>query len=403
MVVCHVYHYDFKCLFSIKLKVVGYFMTIPCQRHLFSIPTDVAYLNTAYMSPLMTSVVDSINLGARLKATPWDISIPDFFKNSELARELFSRIVNVKPESVALVPSASYGMETAARNLKVGEGQTIVMLENQFPSNVYPWRRLIKKTGGKIIKVSEEDDRPITEALLEKIDKNCAIVALPNVLWTNGTLVDLIAVGKKCKQVGAALVLDLTQSLGAMETNLSEIDPDFAVVASYKWMLSPYSTGYLYVSEKHWDGDPLEGNWISRKESKNFSNLIDYTDNYEVGAMRFDVGERANFALLPGAIQAMKQIEEWGVKDIESTLSHNNSILSERLRHLGFLIPSEGNRGSHFIGATFPCELKKDILQILASNQIYVSERGGVMRITPHLWNNIADFDKFINVLSENL
>ena len=159
MVVCHVYHYDFKCLFSIKLKVVGYFMTIPCQRHLFSIPTDVAYLNTAYMSPLMTSVVDSINLGARLKATPWDISIPDFFKNSELARELFSRIVNVKPESVALVPSASYGMETAARNLKVGEGQTIVMLENQFPSNVYPWRWLIKKTGGKIIKVSEEDAR----------------------------------------------------------------------------------------------------------------------------------------------------------------------------------------------------------------------------------------------------
>ena len=138
-------------------------MMIPCQRNLFSIPNDIAYLNTAYMSPLTTSVVEAINLGTRLKASPWDISITDFFKNSELARELFSKIVNVKPESVALVPSASYGMETAARNLKVGEGRTIVMLENQFPSHVYPWRRLIKNTGGKIIKVSEEDDRSITE------------------------------------------------------------------------------------------------------------------------------------------------------------------------------------------------------------------------------------------------
>ena len=378
-------------------------MIIPCQRNLFSIPTDVAYLNTAYMSPLMSSVVEAVNLGTSLKASPWDISITDFFKNSELARELFSRIVNVKAESVALVPSASYGLETAARNLKVGEGRTVVMLENQFPSHVYPWRRLTKTTGGKIIKVSEEDDRLITELLLEKIDENCAIVALPNVLWTNGILIDLLAIGKKCKQVGAALVLDLTQSLGAMEIDLSEIDPDFAVVASYKWMMSPYSTGYLYVSEKHWDGDPIEGNWISRKESKNFSNLIDYTDDYEVGAMRFDVGERANFALLPGSIQAMKQIEEWGIKDIESTLAHNNSILSERLQHLGFIIPPEANRGPHFIGARSSGVLKTDLLQILASNRVYISERGGVLRITPHLWNNIADFDKFINVLSDNI
>ena len=378
-------------------------MMIPCQRNLFSIPNDIAFLNTAYMSPLTTSVVEAINLGTRLKASPWDISISDFFKNSELARELFSKIVNVKPESVALVPSASYGMETAARNLKVGEGRTIVMLENQFPSHVYPWRRLIKNTGGKIIKVSEEDDRSITELLLKKIDKKCAIVALPNVLWTNGILVDLIAISKKCKQVGAALVLDLTQSLGAMETDLSKVDPDFAVVASYKWMMSPYSTGYLYVAEKHWDGDPIEGNWISRKESKNFSNLINYTDSYEVGAIRFDVGERANFALLPGAIQAMKQIEEWGVKNIEATLANNNLILSERLRDLGFTIPKEANRGPHFIGARHPGGLKKDLLQILASNRVYISERGGVLRITPHLWNNMEDFDKFINVLSDSM
>ena len=93
---------------------------IRCQRSLFSIPSDVAYLNTAYMSPLMNSVVTAINYGAKLKASPWDLTINDFFENSESARTLFANLVNVNSKNIALVPSASYGLETAAKNLKVG-------------------------------------------------------------------------------------------------------------------------------------------------------------------------------------------------------------------------------------------------------------------------------------------
>ena len=376
---------------------------IPCQRSLFSIPSDVVYLNTAYMSPLMTSVVDAVNYGAKLKATPWDITISDFFENSELARNLFADIVNVSSKNIALVPSASYGLETAAKNLRVGNGRSVVILENQFPSHVYPWQRLVKETGGKLIKVKEKQDRNLTELVLEFIDEKCAIVAVPNVLWTNGLMLDLILISQRCKEVGAALVLDLTQSLGAMNTDLGKIDPDFAVIAAYKWMMSPYSTGYLYVNERHWYGEPLEGNWISRQDGKNFSNLINYTDHYEDGAVRFDVGERANFALLPGAIKALKQIEEWGVKNIEATLRKNNSTLAARLCSLGLSVPSECSRGPHFIGAKLPTTFKGDILDVLSRKKIYVSERGGVLRITPHLWNSATDFDRLIDVLSKHI
>ena len=283
---------------------------IRCQRSLFSIPSDVVYLNTAYMSPLMNSVVDAINYGAKLKASPWDLTINDFFENSESARTLFADLVNVNSKNIALVPSASYGLETAAKNLKVGSGKSVVMLENQFPSHVYPWQRLVNETGGKLIKVKEKPDRNLTELVVESINEQCAIVAVPNVLWTNGLMLDLLLISLRCKEVGAALVLDLTQSVGAVNTDLEKIDPDFAVVAAYKWMMSPYSTGYLYVSEKHWNGEPLEGNWISRRDGKNFSNLINYTDHYEDGAVRFDMGERANFALLPGSIEALKQLHK---------------------------------------------------------------------------------------------
>ena len=373
---------------------------IPCQRSLFSIPNEVVYLNTAYMSPLMNSVVDAINHGAKLKASPWDLTINDFFENSELVRELFANLVNVSFRNIALVPSASYGLETAAKNLKVGCGRSVVMLENQFPSHVYPWQRLVKETGGKLIKVKEKQDRNLTELVLELINEQCAIVAVPNVLWTNGLMLDLISISQRCKEVGAALVLDLTQSVGAVNTDLGQIDPDFAVVAAYKWMMSPYSTGYLYVSEKHWDGEPLEGNWISRRDGKNFSNLVNYTDHYEDGAVRFDMGERANFALLPGSIEALRQLHKWDVKKIEKTLRQNNSILSDQLRSLGFIIPSDAERGPHFIGAKLPENSPKDLLKILASNKIYVSERGGVLRITPNVWNNPEDYQKFLTTVA---
>ena len=373
---------------------------IRCQRSLFSIPSDVVYLNTAYMSPLMNSVVDAINYGAKLKASPWDLTINDFFENSESARTLFANLVNVNSKNIALVPSASYGLETAAKNLKVGSGRSVVMLENQFPSHVYPWQRLVNETGGKLIKVKEKRDRNLTELVLEFINEQCAIVAVPNVLWTNGLMLDLISISQRCKEVGAALVLDLTQSVGAVNTDLGQIDPDFAVVAAYKWMMSPYSTGYLYVSEKHWDGEPLEGNWISRRDGKNFSNLINYTDHYEDGAVRFDMGERANFALLPGSIEALKQLHKWDVKKIEKTLRQNNSIFSDQLRSLGFVIPSDAERGPHFIGAKLPENSPKDLLEILAENKIYVSERGGVLRITPNVWNNPEDYQKFLTTVA---
>ena len=373
---------------------------IRCQRSLFSIPSDVVYLNTAYMSPLMNSVVDAINYGAKLKASPWDLTINDFFENSESARTLFANLVNVNSKNIALVPSASYGLETAAKNLKVGSGRSVVMLENQFPSHVYPWQRLVNETGGKLIKVKEKRDRNLTELVLEFINEQCAIVAVPNVLWTNGLMLDLPSISLRCKEVGAALVLDLTQSVGAVNTDLEKIDPDFAVVAAYKWMMSPYSTGYLYVSEKHWNGEPLEGNWISRRDGKNFSNLVNYTDHYEDGAVRFDVGERANFALLPGSIEALKQLHNWGIKNIEKTLQQNNSMLSDQLRSLGFVIPSDAERGPHFIGAKLPKNSPKDLLKILASNKIYLSERGGVLRITPNVWNNHEDYRKFLKTLS---
>lgn len=376
---------------------------IPNQRHLFDIPQDVAYLNCAYMSPLMHSVVAACDHGVRLKATPWALTIPDFYDSVDEARALFARLVNADAAGIAMVPSASYGVETAAKNLKLGPGRRVVLLADQFPSHVYPWRRLARDQGGEVHTVSAPKGAAATEAVLAAIDERCAIAALPNVLWTNGAKVDLEAVRARLDEVGGALVLDLTQSVGAMAIDFAKVRPDFAVSAGYKWCLCPYATGFLYAAPHRRDGEPLEEGWVTRKDSENFSALVDYTDEYQPGATRYDMGERANFALMGGVVAALEQLNAWGVAQIEATLSEYNAKLSARLAALGLSPTPDAARGPHFIGASLPDGAPQDLLARLASEQIYLSERGGSLRITPHLWNTEDDADRLIGALGRIL
>ena len=376
---------------------------ISSQKHLFDIPDDVSYLNTAYMSPLMNSVVHAIDEGARLKAQPWKLKISHFFDDVDKARALFAKLVNASSKSVAIIPSASYGLTTAALNLPLAEGQTILALKHQFPSHTYPWKKRARESGGIFREVDFQDGFSATESVLDAIDERTAVAALPNVLWTNGALVDLAKIRLRCDEVGAALVLDLTQSAGAMVTDFAKISPDFAVVANYKWMLGPYSTGFLYVAERYLDGRPLEEGWITRKGGRNFSNLTENSEEFEAGAVRYDMGERANFALMPGVVCALEQLLAWGVDSIQATLGMRNKDLCERLDGLGLKTTRHDLRGPHFIGARIPDGTRNDLLDILARRQIFLSQRNQALRITPHLWNDQGDFDRLIHALSEIL
>ena len=376
---------------------------IPSQRHLFDMPRDVAYLNCAYMGPLMNSVVAACDEGVRMKATPWALTIPDFYDPVDEARALFAGIVNADAQGIAMVPSASYGVETAVRNLTLGPGRHVLTLADQFPSQVYPWRRMARRDGGEVRRVPVPKGEAATNAVLGAISDATAIVSLGNVLWTNGAYIDLVRVRAACDRVGAALVLDLTQSAGALPIDFAEVRPDFAVAAAYKWLLCPYTTGFLYVAPQHRGGEPLEEGWIARKDSEKFSALVEYTDDYQPGAIRFDMGQRANFALMPGVIAALRQLTDWGVGNIYATLSTRNAALCTRLSALGLTPTPDAARGGHFIGAGLPEGAPKDLVAQLASRRIFLSERGGSLRITPHLWNDDEDCDRLVEALREML
>src|SRR5580658_2550599 len=230
----------------------------PCQRHLFDIPDDVAYLNCAYMSPLMKSAMDAGTAGLARKTHPWEITPDKFFTGADEFRATAAQLIDCSPGDIAIVSSASYGIATAARNLPVKKGQSILVLEEQFPSNYYSWQRRAEETGAKLKVVAWPQDNDWTTGVLNSLTADVAIAALPHVQWTSGGRLDLIRIGETCREIGTALALDLTQSLGALPFSVRDVQPDFAVAASYKWLLGPYSVGLLYVAPKRQGGMPVE-------------------------------------------------------------------------------------------------------------------------------------------------
>jgi len=373
---------------------------IPSCRALFDIPEDIAYFNCAYLSPLLRAAVAAGEAGLRRKAQPWRIAPVDFFDEAEHARGLFARLIGAAAEDVAIVPAASYGVATAARAVPVQPGQRIVVLAEQFPSNVYAWREAARTTPADLVTVPRPEDGDWTGAVIAALDDRTAVAALPNCHWADGGLLDLERIGTRCREVGAALVLDLTQSLGALPFDVGRVRPDAVIAAGYKWLLGPYSLGFTYLAPHRQDVTPIEHNWIDRAGSEDFAGLVAYRDEYQPGARRFDVGERANFALMPVAIAALEQILEWRVEGIATSLRARTDGIEAGARARG-IVPSLAReaRAGHFLGLRLPAGSAVRVAERLAREQVFVSVRGETLRVTPHLHNTDADADRLLEAL----
>jgi len=376
---------------------------IPSQRHLFDIPEDIAYLNCAYLGPLSRAVVAAGREASAKKSHPWEIGSEDFFTDTEIARTLFAGLINAGDDDIAIVPAASYGVSVAARNLPLAKDQTVVVLAEQFPSNVYAWRESAGRAGASVMTVARPQHGSLTRAVLDALDERTAIVALPHCHWADGALLDLESIGRRCRELGAGLVLDVTQSAGVMPLSVKLIQPDFLVAACYKWLLGPYSIGFLYVAPHRQDGKPIEFNWRARLGSENFAGLVNYEDTYLSGARRFDVGECANFHIIPAVISALQQIRDWGVPAIAKTLAARNAGIAERAAALGLESLDAERRAGHFLGLRFPQAFPEGLQDALRQARVYVSVRGDSLRITPHLYNNDADVDRLMHALEQTV
>ncbi|MEM8583954.1 MAG: aminotransferase class V-fold PLP-dependent enzyme [Bacteroidota bacterium] len=380
--------------------------TLSCQRDLFDLEIDDVFLNGAYMSPQLKSVYAAGVHGLGRKNRPSRFTVEDFFGPVVELQRLFAQLVDCpEPERIAIIPSVSYGMATVAANLKLQPGQNIVLPANQFPSNYYSWAKICSDSGAELRLVpcpGEEAGRSEswTAALQEAMDENTAMLACAHIHWADGTRYDLAALRETTRKLGAWLVIDGTQSVGALPFSVRKFDPDALICAGYKWLMGPYCTGYAYYGSAFDNGRPIEENWINRWDSQNFKNMVNYQDNYRSGAARYAMGEQSNFVFVPMQITALQQLLSWNPEAIQDYCFNLWEDIMPELANLGIHLPE--NRAQHLVGFTLPASYDPARLaDIFKRRRIKVSFRGESMRVSPNVYNRKRDMQTLVEALKE--
>ncbi len=380
------------------------------QKHLFDIPEDITYLNIAAQSPSFKSVYEAGLEGLKQKSQPYKITGVDYFEPVKELKQLFAQIIDADDYNrIATIPSVSYGMATVANNITLNPGDEIVIVDEQFPSNFYAWKKLADKHNAIIKTISQlKDDVNSVESwnkgILNSINDKTAFVAMGNIHWSNGCLFDLKAIREKTKAHNALLIIDGSQTIGAFPFSVKDIQPDALICAGYKWLFGPYGCAYAYYGNYFDNGNPIEENWSNRLNSENFAGLTNYEPQYKPLANRYNVGESGNFIYVKMQIAALKQVIEWTPEAIQEYCKAISKDAVSELKLIGCKIENDNNRSHHLFGIELPVDidlhaLKKDLF----NRNIFVSFRGNYIRVSCHLFNTSGDFKPLIQCLSEYL
>jgi len=380
---------------------------LPSQRALFEIPRQICYLNAASYSPLPLRTLEAGRAAVLRKGTPWTLEASFANQQHERARLAAARLINAAASDVALIPSISYGVATAAKILPIARGTRVIVLENDHSSPVLEWRTRAESEGFSVETVRQPDDGDWTSAVLESIERSGAppvsLASISSVHWSDGGLIDVDKVGAALRQRGAAFLIDATQSAGVLAMDVQRLDPDFVIFPTYKWLLGPYGRAFLYVAKRHQNGIPLEQTASGRRNVR-AENAVYFTDvSYVADARRFDMGERDHFVSMEMASIGMEMMADWGAPAIGQRLAMLTERIAAGVRDIGVHVLEAHLRAPHILSLAFKGGMPAGLIEGMASEGVYVAPRLGRMRVSPHVYNDEADADRFVEVLGRRL
>ena len=377
------------------------------QRALFKIPRQICYLNAASYSPLPIRTLEAGRAAVLRKGTPWTLEASFASQQYERARTAAARLINAEPSDVALIPSISYGVATAAKLLTIPRGTRVIVLESDHSSPVLEWHARAEAQGFTVETVRQPDDGDWTSAVLAAIERSGAapvsLASISSVHWSDGGLIDVDKVSAALRRQGAVFLIDATQGVGVLAMDVKRLDPDFVLFPTYKWVLGPYGRAFLYVAKRHQNGIPLEQTSTARRDVR-AENAVYFTDlRYLPDARRFDMGERDYFISMEMASIGMEMLAELGAASVVQRIAMLTEQIAEGVRGFGVSVPDARLRAPHILSLAFKDGLPAGLIEGLASDGVYVAARLGRMRVSPHVYNDEADADKFVEALGRRL
>ncbi|WP_137124906.1 aminotransferase class V-fold PLP-dependent enzyme [Roseomonas sp. HF4] len=372
---------------------------LPSQRHLFDIPREVAYINAAAWSPLPLAVQEAGRRGALRKGRPWEVDPGLGAQQQERCRAAAAALIGAAPEDVALIPSVSYGVATAGKILAPPAGTRVLVLEDDHSSPVLEWMARAPAQGFVVEAVKRPADGDWTaavEAAIARPGAPVSLASISNVHWADGAVIDLDRIAPALRAIGAALLVDATHGAGMMDLDVARIDPDVLIFPTYKWVLGPYGRAFAYIAKRRQDGVPLEQTPFGRRSVS--SERVPYFADlaYVQNARRFDMGERDHFIGLDMAATGMEMMAGWGQGAIAERCAMLTARLEDGLAAAGAALPRRSLRVPHILCVSFPGGMPAGLVDALAAEGAHAAPRLGRLRISPHVYNDEEDVDRFV-------
>jgi selenocysteine lyase/cysteine desulfurase len=340
----------------------------------------------------------------------WDRVIKDVIE----ARRLFSSIVGVKEDEVALVPNASTGLIAAASSIKWRRESNIVVAEHNFPTNFNVFSSLLRNKIIREIKVARYVDGRIPIEQYEKlIDEHTQLVSVDSVGWLTGYVEDLRTISRIAHEKGALVLSDIFHAAGVFPIDLRGLDIDIAVCGSYKWLLAPSGAAFLCIKKELLDTvltDCWTG-WLGvedsviermvRGETRLFGRPLPLLNSQPASsASRYEWGSWAGPTVV-GLAESLRFFQRINIESSWRRIQSLTSILINELAEKNFKIfsPVEKDRMSGIVSLS--TRNSYDVAEKLLRDGVVVSARPGILRISVDFYNNEEDIEKITHKLSE--
>ncbi len=364
----------------------------------------VTYLDTAGQGPLPLASARAAHSAVEWKKLPHRIPEVEYFGLPDRVRAAVARLIGADPDDVAITTGATGGFTAVAAGIDWKPGDEVVVAQGEFPAHFSTWLEL-ERAGVLRVKIIRPRDRFITAGdYIENLGPRTRLVSASLVRFDDAARLDAAPLAEACHAAGAALLLDASQCAGGMPINVHALGADFLVSAGYKWLLSPYGTGFFWV-RRDWIERLRLGPvyWMALDGAREFHDLPIEKLKLTPGARRWDSPETSNFFNLSAMEASLEFVLRAGPAAIEQ---HNAGLIAQLIERLPrdrcvLASPKDAARRGPFVclAARKP-EQTRDLYLKLRESQIIVSFRQGALRIAPHLYNTQRDIARLLSVLS---
>lgn len=372
-------------------------MDIDKMREEFPVTRKYAYFDNAAAGPLPAKTVEVVNRATEEKCEG-DLHWGSWEESAEAARRSIATFIGARVEEIALVHSTSQGIAIVANGLSYEKGANIVTCDLEFMSNLFPWQALAKRHGLQLRVIRNRDGILRMEDFSEAIDGKTRVVAVSYVQYANGFRIDLEELSKIAHENNARIVTDAVQAVGQMPVDVVKLNVDFLATSGYKWLLSPMSTGFLYVKKKL-----FEELWPTIVGYRSDENPLEHRFRelqLAHTARRYEDGQ-LNFPGFAGMNESIGLLQKVGVDKIRTRILSLIDRMVDGLRRSATVqVRSPLNEAFRSGIVNLSCRDPDSAAKQLLQHGIVISVRGGGLRISPHFYNTEGEIDKLVSELN---